>query len=190
MFFITQTWERTVDEDEVDRCEGCWVFADLIQQAMCESSVLSLLLFPVWPDFLSYILCPSLNFCFFFPFPLLSTSSFPSNFYRSFYHTSVFSFFTVALNLSFLPLSFTFSSIHPHSSLLFLSPYFVCFLLFPLPLLPLPAGPWGMSHSQRINVKESAHKEHVHSSQVEGQNTQFWGLSELRLFNLQRSGCY
>lgn len=143
MFFIGQSWERTVDEAELDKCEGCWVFADLIQQAMCESSVLSLLLFPVRPDFLSYILCPSLNFCF-FPLPLLTTSSYPSNFYRSFYHPSVFSFFTVALNLSFLPLfSHFLPSIHPHSSLLPLSFSLLC-LLFAFSSVFAPFACWTM----------------------------------------------
>lgn len=54
------------------------------------------------------------------------------------------------------------------------------FLFFPLSLLPVLAGPRGMSHSQRINVKESAHKEHVHSSQEDRQSTQLW-LSQVPL---------
>lgn len=41
--------------------------------------------------------------------------------------------------------------------------------IFSCLLLPVPAGPRGMSHSKRINVKELAHKEHVHSSQRDGQ---------------------
>lgn len=54
------------------------------------------------------------------------------------------------------------------------------FLFFPLRLLPVLAGPRGMSHSQRINVKESAHKEHVHSSQEDRQSTRLW-LSQVPL---------
>ena len=85
------------------------------------------------------------------------------------------------LSLTILPLSFEIF-IHPSIHILFsplslsplLSPSTLCLLFtFPLSLLPVLAGPRGMSHSQRINVKESAHKEHVHSSQVDGQSTQF-----------------
>lgn len=89
----------------------------------------------------------------FLTFPLFSVHTFLSS--VSFTHPATF----------FLP---------PLSRRVSASSLCLHFYFFPLRLLPVLAGPRGMSHSQRINVKESAHKEHVHSSQEDRQSARLW----------------
>lgn len=167
-------WEGTVRVEEWSWSKQmwgrpCWPCRDIADLHSGYVSVVSLPLFNVQPDFLSYTIFLSLLFHDLF---------------------TCFILLILRVNFSILPFNLPFSSIH-----ILFAPYThthtICLLFtFPVSLLPVLAGPQGMSHSQRINVKESAHREHVHSSQVDGQSTQSWGLPQPGLFNLKHSRCY